>query len=534
MSRLLRIVAVVVGVLIVLILVLPFLIPVNRFRPTIEEKLSAAMGRRVQVGNLSLSLWSGSLGAEDLSIADDPKFSSSAFLTAKSLKVGVEVFPLIFSRSLHITGILIDSPQVALLRDAAGRWNFSSLGGPATTPANPAPASSMPSDLEIQEFSLKDGKITVGKAGASRQSVYDHVNVSASNVSVKNAFPVKATANLPNGGSFAFDGRIGPIDPADAALSPLDAKLNVKGFDLASSGALDSSLGLGGLMDLDAGVTSKNGIAETKGSLTLTKLQLVAGGSPSKVPAVVAISTKSDLRKDTGILQPSTVTIGKAVAHISGTYDSHGEYTTVNAKFTAQDMPATDLEAFLPAIGVNMPEGAKLSSGALNADLTIQGPTNRLITTGSVGLANGRLSGFDLGAKLSAIAALAGVKTGSNLEISKVSSNVHLAPDGLRSESFLADLPAIGTLTGAGTIDAKNNLNFKMLANLKSGVGGAVSKLGGVLGGGGGKGGIPFLIQGTTANPRFLPDVGGLAKGIVKDNKATTTLGGLFKKKPSQ
>src|ERR1700674_3786840 len=104
----------------------PFLIPVNQFRPTIEEKTSAALGRKVQLGNLSLSLLSGSLAAENLSIGDDPKFGASLFLTAKSLKVGVEIMPLIFSKTLNVTGVTIDRPQVTLLRNPAGQWNYSS------------------------------------------------------------------------------------------------------------------------------------------------------------------------------------------------------------------------------------------------------------------------------------------------------------------------------------------------------------------------------------------------------------------------
>src|ERR1700732_2640659 len=131
MSRLLKIIAIVVGVLIVLVLVAPFLIPVNQFRPTIEQKASAALGRKVQVGNLSLSLFSGALGADNLSIADDPKFSNSPFLTAKSVKVGIELMPLIFSKALNVTDVVIDSPQVSLIRNAVGEWNYSSLGASA-------------------------------------------------------------------------------------------------------------------------------------------------------------------------------------------------------------------------------------------------------------------------------------------------------------------------------------------------------------------------------------------------------------------
>src|SRR5437660_11915707 len=123
MGSKLRIVLFVVAVFIVLILVAPFLIPVNQFRPTIEQKASAALGRKVEVGNLSLSLFTGSLAADNLSIADDLKFSKSPFLTAKSIKVGVELVPLILHKDLVITNIVIDSPEVTLRCNPCRDWN---------------------------------------------------------------------------------------------------------------------------------------------------------------------------------------------------------------------------------------------------------------------------------------------------------------------------------------------------------------------------------------------------------------------------
>ncbi|MGB2653469.1 MAG: AsmA family protein, partial [Candidatus Acidiferrum sp.] len=80
MNRTLRILAIVLAVLILLLVVVPFLIPVDKFRPAIEQKASQALGRNVQFGSLSLSLFSGSLSAENLSIGDDPKFSQAPFL----------------------------------------------------------------------------------------------------------------------------------------------------------------------------------------------------------------------------------------------------------------------------------------------------------------------------------------------------------------------------------------------------------------------------------------------------------------------
>ena len=531
MNKALRIILIVVGIVVVLLLVVPFLIPVNQFRPTIEEKASAALGRKVEVGDLSLSLINGSLSAQNLSIGDDPKFSSSPFLTAKSLKVGVEILPLIFSKTLNVTGITIDTPQVTLLHNSAGQWNFSSLGGAAakskTAPSKTPSAASAAADLTIKQLQLTNGSIIVGTTNSRNRSTYDHVTIAASDVSIVSKFPVTVTADLPAGGKFKLDGNAGPVDQEDAALTPLNAKLTVSSLDLASTGFLDSSAGLGGLVDLDGAVASQGGEAETKGTAKLSKALLVAGGSPAGVPVTVDFDTKYNLRKNVGVLLPSVLKIGSAASHLNGTYET-GEVTSVAIKLDAKDMPARDLEAFLPALGIHLPTGASLQSGTLGTDLTITGPTNRLVTTGNVGLFNGVLAGFDLGSRTSEIAALTGLKTGKDLQIEKLTTNLRMATDGLQADNFLAVLPALGQLTGAGTLDAKNALDFKMIATLANSAtytssGGApATGIGGILGAiGGGKGGckgasIPFQIHGTTADPKFVPDIGGTAASLLK------------------
>ena len=544
MNRTLRIVLIVAGVLVVLLLVAPLLIPINQFRPTIEEKASEALGRKVAVGDLSLSLLSGSVSAQSLSIGDDPKFSQSPFLTAKSLKVGVELLPLIFSKTLNVTGVTIEDPEVTLLRNAAGQWNYSSLGGasakPETAKAEPAKpgaakpeaqrepksAGAPPEAFTVQKLTLKDGRITVGSTNSQKRSTYDHVDVEASNVSLTSKFPLTVTADLPSGGKFKLGGNVGPVDETDASLTPVDAKLEVASLNLASTGFLDPSAGLGGLLDLNANLTSQGGAAETKGTAKLSKALLVAGGSPASVPVTVDFSTRYDLRKNTGVLNPSTLKIGNATAHLGGTYETAGDATSVNVKLDAKDMPAKDLESFLPALGINLPKGASLQSGTLNANLNLTGPTNKLVTTGNVGLFSAKLAGFDLGSKMSAVSSLAGVKTGKDLDIEKLTTDLRMAPDGLKADNFLAVVPSLGNLAGAGTIDSKNALDFKMAATLTNALGtaaspvsGAAGILGKVTGGGGGcKSGttIPFMIQGTTAEPKFVPDVGGLAAGMLK------------------
>src|SRR5215471_1898695 len=90
---------VVVALIVILAVILPALIDVDKYRGQVETEASKALGRQVKVGKVSLAIFSGGVSASDLSIADDPAFSDKPFVTAKELGVGVELMPLIFSKA---------------------------------------------------------------------------------------------------------------------------------------------------------------------------------------------------------------------------------------------------------------------------------------------------------------------------------------------------------------------------------------------------------------------------------------------------
>jgi AsmA protein len=520
MSNKLKWVAVAVVVVILLLVLVPFLIPVDKFRPEIEAKASAALGRKVELGKLSLSLLTGSVGIDSMTISDDSKFSGGPFLTSKSVKVGVQMIPLIFSKQINITEIAINNPQVTMLKNPSGQWNFSSIGGSASQ--KPSGGSS-PDSLSIGEIALKDGQITLGNTNSQKRSVYTKVNLKATDVAMKNNFPVDFSMDLPGGGDMKISGKVGPIDEKDSMMTPQDVKLTINHLNLATAGVLDPSLGLGGIADVDSTLVSSGAEMALKGQLKLSKALLVAGGSPSAVPMIIDFDSKYNLKSETGMLNPSTVKIGNAVSHLNGTYKTAGDNFAVDLKVTGDSLPAKDLEAFLPAIGMNLPKGANLTTGTFNTNLHITGPTNHLVTDGTIGLFNATLEGFDLSSQAAAISSLAGLSSGKNLQIEKVTTNIHMAPTGLKAENFDAVLPAVGILVGGGTVDAKNNLDFNMVATLQHGVAGNLSAgndIGKVMGGGtackdGGMK-VPFRIEGTTANPKFLPDAAGLAAGMLK------------------
>src|SRR6266545_1996087 len=193
MKRKLRYVLIALGIVVLVLIAIPFFVDANMFRPAVEEKLGAVLDRQVHVGNLDFSLFSGSLSADDLSIADDPAFSKSPFLTAKSFKIGVEVLTLITSRAVHITGLTIEKPEVMLLRNAAGQWNLSSLAAGSSASSDSGPKRLAP-DLVIKKVRLKNGRLTVGRTASTNRSIYDNVDLEASDVSTTSRFPMILTA----------------------------------------------------------------------------------------------------------------------------------------------------------------------------------------------------------------------------------------------------------------------------------------------------------------------------------------------------
>jgi len=536
-------------VLLLVVILLPFVIDANRFRPEIESSLNSALNRKVDIGNIRLSILSGGVTVENVSISDDPSFNTGPFLKAKSLSVNLELFPLIFSRAIHVTGLTIDQPSVTLLRSQAGTWNFSTLGASqsqtksASAASSSSPSSSSSTDLSVQSFSLKNGTIVVGNTGANAKShTYDQVNVKASDLSYTTQFPFELTARTPGNGSLKLAGKAGPLNPQDSSTTPLNASLEIKNLDMKSTGFIDPSAGIAGVLDFSGTLNSDGHTATTNGKTIVTHLQLVPAGSPAGQPVDVDYEATYELKPQTGQLRRGNVHIGKATADLTGTFNNSGAVATVQMKLNGQNMPASDLESILPALGLTLPSGASLKQGTLNANLAINGPVDKLVTTGPVNLSNAKLTGFDLGSKMGSLGALAGVSKVGDTDIQTFSSDMRVAPEGIQSNNLNVVVPSIGAMTGSGTISTDHKLDFKMIAHL-----GRQSSSAQPLAKAAAGGGIPFKVEGTTSNPQIVPDVGGIVGGYANGLKngaipsnskdvgqAVDKLGGLLGRKKSQ
>jgi hypothetical protein len=400
------IIGIVLAVLVLILVITPLFINAETFRPQIEQALSGILHRKVEIGHLRVSLLSGGLVANRISIGDDPAFGHEPFLTAKSLSVGVALWPLIFSRQLNVHSLTFDSPHVDLLRTPKGDWNFDTIGG--KTGAVPA-ANDKESGLEsfsVDRMAINDGTIAFGRAGHPARLAYENVNITASNISGTRAFPLTFDARTPGGGKLNLQAEVGPIEDVQAARLPFQGKLAVDG------------------------------------------------------------------------------------------------------------VPAEDVQNLLAVLGYNLPAGSTLRGGTIKANMTLHGPFERFVTSGPVQLSNVRLAGFSLAGELARALGTAGAATGNDTLIQTASSDLHYAAEGLRADNLNIIIPTLGTLTGSGTVGANNNLNFRMMAKL-AGASPLAQLINLPLLGQKTGGGLPFRIEGTTAHPKVIPDIQGVA-GIIQ------------------
>lgn len=547
-KKILIAVAVLVGVLVVAAAGLAMFLDANQFRPALSARMGEALGRRVEIGNLKVSWLAGGVAAEDVVIIDDPEFSREPFVTAKSVSLGVDLMPLIFSRSLRVQSFTLERPRVSLIRSNTGTWNFSTLGTDQTSSRSSSLGSMDAISVLVQTIRISGGQISItGLDGARKARNYSDVDVTVTNLSFTSPFPFAVKAKAPGGGTLSVDGEAGPFKMSDIAQTPFHGDVTIRNLDVASTGFVDPASGIAGILDFTGSVASTGTLMSTSGKATATNARLLPGAATSSVPIAIDYESTFNTKTQSGTLRKADVSIGKAIARITGDYRTNGTTTSLRMALRGTKMPVTELQSALPAIGVTLPSGASLTQGILDLELAIGGPVDRLTIDGPIALATAKMTGFDLTEKMGAVASLAGVKRVGDTLIESLTGTLHMTPDGIRIETFSMLAPDLGTLTGEGTITPQGAMNFPMLAKLKDGVvaspipSAAVTRVLSYTQ----TSGVPFRIQGTTKNPQFVPDASRLMKSATDslkeaakdpDNikKATDAISNLFRKKTEQ
>jgi AsmA protein len=499
---LISILVAVVVLFFLVVLLLPLLLNPNTFRPTLETQLSTALGRKVTLGNLSFSVFSGSLVADNISIADDPAFSIKPFFLAQSLHVGVEVIPLLFHRKLLVTSFVADSPSINLVHNAQGVWNFSTLGSTAASRTqNTLKETALP-NFTVGQMKVENGTAMVSDVPSTGPPfTYGKLNLSMQQFSFAKAFPFLLSANLPGGGQLEVKGNAGPVNEKDAAATPLGANIIVNHFDPVAAGVVQKSQGISMLADIVAQITSNGQILTSNGTVHAARLQWVANGSPAPSPVDITYTLNHNLDTRTGQMDDLAIRTGAAIIHVNGTYATKSLQTTLALHLAAPNLSIDQVEGLLPAFGVRLPSGSRLQGGTLTANLSINGPAAAPVISGPVQVDNTRLTGFDLSSRIGGLKPVSGSQGGT--QIQTLRADVNSSSQITRIENLYASVPLLGTATGAGTIAPGGELNFQVLAKLNATIGGFLGQAVSTAD----ADGIPIHITGIASNPVIQADL---------------------------
>jgi len=499
------------------ILALPHLVDADRFRPQLESRLASYLRREVHLGHMELSLLAGGARVEQISIADDPAFNNGSFLEAKSLGVGVSLMSLIFSRSLHVTSLTLEEPRMTAIQSADGKWNFSSLGNQSSDDEadalwSDAVASSVNSFV-LDTLKISDATIELGTSHPQApRTIFKSINVDLKNVSLEKAISFIVSANA-GSGKVQIQGQAGPLNRDDLEQTPFHAHVKASNADLAQILSLGSSA-IAGILNLNGAVNSDGHTLHSEGTATASKLRLAEDAQPATQNVALRYETDYAIARKTGVIRNSAILIGKSSAALSGAYSTRGQNVIVHMKIAGHQIPLDTLEGVLPALGISLPGSSKLRGGTASANVSLDGPVNRLITSGTAQIADSHVSGFDLGSKLSVLPGMSAANVGSDLAIVNLSTHFRVAPEGTHINGFNGEFGEIGNITGDGDVSSTNHLQFKMVAHLKKDGAGrfvldhvGLRKV---------PSDIPFQIVGTTSMPVIIPDKSELAKDTTK------------------
>jgi len=488
------------------ILSLPYLVNVDRFRPQLESYLASELGRKVEIGELSLSLFSGGVSAKNVAIADDPEFRDQPFVRTKSIKVGVSLFPLLLAHSLHVSSLTLEDPEITLLRSSAGKWNFSSIGnGGAVDQPIDSDTPSTTSSWILDKVKMSNATVVVENMDVpSGRNTYEHLEAEAKINAPAGAVEFVLRGQSSNGGSIEVAGQARPAARGNIAQTPFHATIEAKHLQWGDS-ALGSSSDLRGYVNLRSRVAFDGSVLESEGSGQIERLLLVRGGHASSLPVSFRYQTEYFMRRKTGFFRSAEIAAGESHASLAGTYAIHEQGTVVHLNLAGSQLALNDVRGILSAFSVTLPAGSSLEGGTMDAHIALDGPITRLVTSGNVEMAGARLARFNLGSKLSSIPALSTIWRGADLFIVSLSSRFRIAPAGIYVSHFSTQLSGIGGMSGQGTIDRAGKLDFHLTASLaKDGLVNRAVELVPALSRMPHE--IPLLLRGTAAKPLFAPD----------------------------
>lgn len=379
-----------VGIFLLLAVVVPF-INANRLKNRFAESLSAAINRPVTMGDVSLRLLpQPGFYVQNLTIGDDPAFSSEPMLRAESMTASLRLSSLWRGR-LEVAKLSFAYPSMNLVRREDGRWNVEGLLMRASQVSTAPTARRAPQtsprfpyiEVESGRINFKLGNEKLAHTLVETDLALWLESENEWNVRLE-ARPTRTDANLSDTGTIKVEGS---FQRADSLLNtPFKLRLNVERAQLGQLSTLVQGKDRGWRGNLDGTIDVEGSVADfrSQSDWQLTgfrRYDISNGTNFSLSPRCQVVYGKSAAPEHSRVTCQFQVEPGSAVVERIGSPQG------VTWKVLAEKIPARKVA-----------ELAVQTKRGLPADLSADGSLNALFMRGKEGVwsGEGRFTGLSL------------------------------------------------------------------------------------------------------------------------------------------
>jgi AsmA protein len=521
-----------IGVLLVVlvgvVLLLPFIVDLNKYQDQYRPLIEEALNRKVTLEDIRLTIWPR-LGARvaGFTIVEDPAFGTGPFASLSSVDVGVKLMPLL-SGKVEVEEITLREPLITVIKNKNGVLNVATLGrkgvaAPETPSRAPVPSPDGPLKilalLAVDRVSLAGGKITYRDFPQAKpvEYVLQDMELLLQSVHLGSSPSLHLALTVqPMNFPVSLDGTFGPLR------------------ETADLDAIDLQLALGKTKVAIAGKTAGQHMA-----LTVTAPSINTADLPVTVPLKKPVELKdfkvaAEVKGQDMRLSDLSFQIFEGKVAAQGGLMSGGAALPFNGKVTLDGLqlgPALDAVADVP-VTVTGTAGATLSlkgQGFAMPDLT-----RALEGAGHVGVKDGKIDGVNLLQEAVSILKVVGISVGEAkaTAFSTIETDIAIRQGVVMLQNMLMDSHDFQA-TGGGTLGFDHALNMTVNLRLSEALSQQVAGSSPVarLAVKEGRLTLPLLIGGTLEAPSYGLDMKGLTGKVQEQikQKAEEAIGGLLK-----
>jgi len=395
-----KILTIALAVVVALLAAFWLLFDANRFRGQLQTRLEQQLNRKVVLGDMRLGLFPIRLTVEKVEIAEDALFKSQLpFTQTQELAVRIGLFSLLRG-NVQIDSIELDKPQVELIRDKKGVWNFSSLSKgdapPQPAGSEPAPSAASQSSFSLRRLAITSGSIAITDAFRNKpRAVYGPIDITLTDYTAGQPFGFDIAARLPGSGSQAIHlkGTGGPLPESGPASLPLKATVALSDVEVAGLRQFLDSKSVSttqGLLSGETQIESQSGKLSAKGNLNLKNAKV--GALDIGYPIAFDYAVSSELEKGLLEITSATLKLGPTPLSLTGNVNTTPNPMEVNLRLRTGEATITEIARLASAFEIAFAPETSVA-GRISGDVRATGPIDRVALNGSIAARDLQISG---------------------------------------------------------------------------------------------------------------------------------------------